>query len=447
LNGTRPDEPPYPRASYAWWVAGVLSFAYLVSFVDRQVLAVLVEPIRRDLRLSDTAISLLLGLAFGLFYALMGLPLGRLADRVCRKCLIVTGILLWTLMTFACGLAGSYWQLFLARMGVGVGEATLGPSALSIISDYFPRAQRGGAVSLYHSGIGFGSGLALIVGGALVQSVQGQPPRILPVIGAIHAWQLVFFWVALPGLLAAVLLLFVREPVRRGQMALAGGQAASWLFVVRYLRERWRVFVPLIGALAATTVLGYAYLSWVPTLFMRTWGWSIKDIGLVYGVLVMTVGPLGAIGGGAYADWLYRRGVPGAHVQSAFVGALLLTAWQAVMPLMPTGAWAVAALVPSAIGGPWVAATGLGALTMICPNQLRGQILAIYYLIISLVGATLGPTAVALATDYVFKDTALLKYSLASVCAVFVVVTWVLLRASRPGFQRALTEAETWSRA
>lgn len=183
-----PAKSDYPSQAYAWYVVVILTLAYVVSFIDRQIMALMVEPIRQDLDISDTQISLLLGLAFAIFYTLLGIPIGRIADLYNRKKLIIVGVTIWCLMTAACGLARNYIQLFTARIGVGVGEAALSPSALSMISDYFPKETRGRAVAFYTMGISVGVGLAMIIGSQVIAYVFNAPPVTLPVVGTLFAW-------------------------------------------------------------------------------------------------------------------------------------------------------------------------------------------------------------------------------------------------------------------
>ena len=208
---------PWPSPLRAWYAVAVLVLAFVFSFVDRIVIALLVEPIKADLGISDFGIGLLQGFAFALFYALLGIPIGRLSDRVSRRGIIATGIAIWSLMTAACGLARSFFGLFLARVGVGVGEATLSPAAYSMISDYFPREQLGRALGVYQSGALLGAGIAFLVGGAAVQMLSVYDGQVLPVLGEVRMWQLAFFVVGLPGLLVALLMLTVKEPARRGK--------------------------------------------------------------------------------------------------------------------------------------------------------------------------------------------------------------------------------------
>ena len=191
----------WPPAPAAWYTVGLLFVAYTFSFVDRFILTLLIEPIKQDFNLSDTGVSLLVGFAFVIFYTFLGIPIGRLADRVNRRNLIVAGITLWSCMTALCGMARGFGSLFVARVGVGVGEAALSPAAYSMIADLFPPKKLGRALSVYTAGAFVGVGLALIVGGLIVQSVISSPDITLPIIGEGRSWQIPFFIVGLPGLL------------------------------------------------------------------------------------------------------------------------------------------------------------------------------------------------------------------------------------------------------
>ncbi|MFP6814848.1 MAG: MFS transporter, partial [Pseudomonadales bacterium] len=223
---------------YAWYVVAVLLLAQTFSFLDRMIMGLLVGPIREAFQISDTQYSLLAGLAFSLFYAVMGLPLARIADAKSRRNLIAAGTAVWSLMTALCGLAGSFWSLFLARIGVGVGEATLAPSAYSMITDYFPRTILARALSVYMIGVTLGSGFAYMLGGAVVAYVENMDQMVLPVVGAVHGWQLTFFIVGLPGILVALLILgTVREPQRKG-VTEGTADAIPLPDVVRYLWDR-----------------------------------------------------------------------------------------------------------------------------------------------------------------------------------------------------------------
>ena len=412
----------YPEAPYAWYVVGVLTLAYMVSFLDRQVMALLIDPIRRDLDLSDTQISLLLGLAFSIFYTLLGLPIGRLADRRSRRGIIAVGITIWCFMTAACGLARNFWQLFLARVGVGVGEAALNPSALSMISDYFPRERRGRAISVYNMGVSLGAGIAYIVGGWIIGLVNSAPPVSLPVVGELFAWQTVFLVVGLPGLFIALLMATVREPSRKGRITVtdASGRETQQISIreaLRFIGARWRTYGTHMLGMSVVTIIGYGLFFWVPTMYIRTWNWDITEISFAYGLVNLIFGPIGVMLAGTIADRRYRRGEKDSLMRVCLAFMLIFVPASALAPLMPSGELAIAVLIPSAIGGAAVTAAGAAALMMYTPNQLRAQVTALYYFVINVLGLTLGPTAVALVTDYGFGDDAALRYSLAIVCA------------------------------
>ena len=442
-------ENSYPAPTYAWYVACVLTTAHVISFLDRQVLALLVEPIKADLQISDTQMSLLLGLAFAIFYTFMAIPLGRLADRRSRRVIIAAGVTVWCMMTAACGLAKNYGQLFLARIGVGVGEATLTPSALSLLSDYFPRESRGRAVGFYNMGVSVGAGIAFILGGQVIGFVTNSPPLTLPIVGELFGWQSVFLVVGLPGLVIAVLMKTVREPERLGKMRIedASGDSTdevSLRVALGFLAARWKTYVGLALTVSGSTILGYGFLSWLTAMYMRTWDWNVQQISLGLGVVLLIAGPIGVNGAGWIADRWFKRGHKNAHLKVMIYSAPLMLVSSALMPLMPTPELSLLLFAPHILGAAGITAAGGAALMLVTPNQLRGQTVAIYYFIISLAGLTLGPTSVALLTDYVFRDEAALRYSMAIVGLLAPALSVVCALLIRRPYAKSMAEAETW---
>jgi MFS family permease len=425
---------------YRWYVVGVLTFAYLVSFLDRQILALMVGPIQQDLMLTDTQMSLLMGLAFSIFYIFMAVPLGRLADNSVRRNIIVGGVTLWSLMTAACGLAGSYWHLFLARMGVGVGEASLTPSATSMIADYFPSGARGKALATYNAGVSLGTGFAMVFGGMVITYVSTSERHVLPMVGSVAAWQYVFFLVALPGLLVVLLMLTVREPAR--QETSSAAQNLSFRDVLTFLYGRKRIYVPLFLGMSVNTIVGYALFSWIPTSFSRVHGWTIGDIGLGYGLIILVTGPLGVFIAGSLIDKLHRAGQPNAELKVALLSIAICLPGVVYLPLAATGQAALMAMIPASIGPAMTTAAGSIAVINVTPNQIRGQTMALYLLTISLLGLSLGPTAVALLTDYVFRDPAMIDWSIS--CVVIAsslfsaIMLWQCLDPFTEGVRNAL---------
>lgn len=424
----QPDGQPSLR--YAWGVVGLLGLAYTFSFIDRQILSLMVGPIRQDLGLTDTGVSLLHGLAFVIFYTTMGYPLGRLADRAPRKWIISTGIAVWSLMTALCGLARNFIDLFLARVGVGVGEATLSPAAYSMISDYFPREKIGRAMGVYNMGVYLGSGLAFIVGGAVIEMAASSPPVDLPLFGETRPWQLAFFIVGLPGLLVALAVMLVREPARRNVQT----PGRSFADGLRFIRGRARVYAPFICGTACMSFIGYATNMWLPSFFMRVHGLSTGEAGLYIGLVVLVGGMIGVFGGGWVADWLQARGRRDAFPLVIMGSALGVLVPSLLIPFMPTPLLAFLVYIPASIftSAPFAAAPA--ALQVITPNEMRGQVSAVYLMVTNIIGLGLGPTAVALVTDYLFADPQKVGYSVALITAMAAPLGVLLLSLSRAPF-------------
>ncbi|MEJ8567892.1 spinster family MFS transporter [Elongatibacter sediminis] len=413
-NPTR--EAPWPKPVYAWYVVGVLMLAYTNSFIDRQILSLLIEPIRRDLQITDTQISLLAGIAFTIFYTVMGVPIARLADQRNRRRIITFGLAFWSVMTATCGLARNFWHMFAARVGVGVGEATLSPAAMSIISDYFPVGKLARAISIYSMGVYFGAGLALIIGGLVVQLVSQAGSVTLPVVGEIFPWQMTFFVVGLMGLPVLLLLMTVREPVRRGVAASGSAEAAaasSLPALKAFIRRNARTVVFHFAAFSCIGVGIAGFLVWTPTLFIRTWGFEASQIGFIYGFILFIGGTSGVYAGGYVADWLQNRGHDDAILRAAFYCSVAVVPFAVLTPLAPNPSLAIAGLAVTAFLLAFPQGLPAAALQVITPNALRAQMTAVYFLVGNLIANGFGPTLYALVTDYVFKDPAMLRYSMA----------------------------------
>jgi MFS family permease len=421
----------------AWYAVAILTIANVSGFVDRQILSLLVEPIKRDLRVTDTQVSLLMGLGFVLFYSLLGLPIGRWVDRGHRPRIVALGAAVWSVMTMATGTARSYGHLFLARIGVGAGEATLGPAAVSIIADQFPRNRFGVAMSTYMMGTFLGSGVAYALGAYVVGRVDKPGLVLLPLIGAVYPWQLVFFYVGLPGLLVALLALTIREP-----RALRAGTAQSRVVarvpfadVMHYMRANARTIGALSFGFACSASVNYGVGAWLASFLIRTHGFTESQAGLLQGVLTATLGPLGVVLGGRLTDALTKRGHIDAPLRVGMLGGLGMLIFAGLYPLVPTGTLAAALLIPVNIFAamPWGAANAAIAEAM--PPRMRGQGSAIYQLVVNLTSGVLGPTAVALLTDKVFRDPLALRYSLSLSAVVGMTVALALLAWGRPAFR------------
>lgn len=421
------NEPAYPNPAYAWYVVVILFLAYTISFVDRQIMSLLIEPIKKDLVISDTQISLLHGFAFAIFYTVLGIPLGRLADRKNRKLLIAAGIFVWSFMTAVCGVAKNFWSLFVARIGVGVGEATLSPAAYSIISDYFPKEKRGMAISLYSMGVFFGAGLAYILGGVVVQIAAQAKETILPVVGEVRTWQLAFFFAGAPGLLIVALMYTVKEPPRRDVLVMDSGREHLTIGeTIGFLLQHKKTYGTLLLGFALMGTLSYGFFTWTPSFFIRTYGWEASHIGFVFGCLVLVLGTGGIFLGGVIADKIFVKGNVDAYLKVSILAALGVLFFGVSATQMPNPILALVCLGPTVFFLGFPVGLGPAALNLITPNQIRGQAIAIYNFGINLIGLGVGPTFVALITDYIFKDTAALRHSL----AIFTVIIALIALAS-----------------
>ncbi len=439
-------EPPYPSPAYSWYVVVVLMLAYVFAFLDRQILALLVDPIKRDIGVTDFQMSLLLGPAFAFFYVTLGIPIGRLADRKSRRTIIGIGVAIWSLMTAACGLAKTFTQLFIARVGVGIGEATLQPCAASVLSDYFPREKRGRAISVYSMGLGIGAGLALVLGGQVIAAISDGPSLTLPLIGEIYGWQIVFLVVGLPGLIVAAMMFTVKEPYRRDRIRVGGEvqQELSIREVLAFLMTHRRTYGSHFFGLSVMSIIGNAYLAWIPTVFIRSWGWGIAEISLYYGLVVSIGGIVGVNLGGWMGDTMYKRGIKDGHMRAALIGTVMLVIAAVLVPLMPTPWLGILLLIPHAIGSGIPTACGPTALMMVTPNQMRGQVSAVYWFVISMLGLMIGPTTVALASDLIFDGPQDIRYALSLVSGVVGLGVWLLIYNLKP-YRQSVIEAENWN--
>lgn len=425
---------PWPAPARAWYAVAVLVVAFVLSFIDRIVIALLVEPIKADLGVSDFGIGLLQGLAFAIFYALLGIPIGRLSDRVSRRGIIAAGIALWSLMTAACGLARSFTGLFLARVGVGVGEAALSPAAYSMIADYFPKEKLGRALAVYQSGAMFGAGIAFLVGGAALRWLAPYEGQVLPVIGAVHVWQLAFFIVGLPGVLIALLMLTVKEPARRGKVA-AEGLGMPLREVLTYMGSHSRVLLALFFGFALLVVPITSVLAWVPTYLHRVLGHSRTGTGFILGAMLLVLAPAAVYCGGWLIDRLRGRGQYGAPFIVSIGAAIALVPLSLFATTSNSDTLTLALLGPLIFCGCISQVAAPAVIQMMVPNEMRAQISAIWMLVMNLVATIFGPTLVGFVTVYVLGDDMAVGQSIAIVnvvsAPVAAVILWIGLKRSR----------------
>lgn len=391
-----------------WGLALLLLTANSLSFVDRMLLTLLVGPIRAELGVSDTAISLLHGLAFASFYALAGLPLGRLADTWHRPRLMATGIALWSVMTSVCGFAANFATMFAARTGVAVGEASLSPAAISLLSERFPSTMAARAIAVFQSGIFVGTALSMLGGGLLLARFESHP---LPgPLADLSPWRSVFVVVGAPGLLIALALLRVRET--RVKRANAYAEGASLRATMAHIFGAGRLYGGHFLAFTAITILAYGSISWMPSVLVRVHGLQTSEVGLLLGFALLIAGPLGVMSSGALVDALARRRVASGPMLAALVSVVLLAIAVPAYALAPNLKIARLTAYGLAFAQSFPYGIASASLAIVAPAALRGQLVALYLMISNLVGLTLGPLLVALLTDNFFHDDAAVGLSL-----------------------------------
>jgi len=400
-----------PSLRYAWYVVGVLLLAYISSFIDRQILSLLVKPIKSSFGITDTQMGILMGLSFAVLYTLVGIPIGLMADRMNRKRIISWGILVWSIMTVFCGIAGSYSLFFLARVGVGIGEAALSPAAYSIISDYFPKKKLATALSFYNMGIYLGSGLSILIGAALRTMIEKENV-VLPLVGEVYTWQMIFFYIGLPGILIVFLVQTIREPKRvEFESVKETAEISSFKEIIAYFKANSRTFLFLNFSMAFMSLATYAGVYWIPTMLNRVHGWADTKAGVTFGLLVTFFSTLGVITGGRYADYLTKKGVVQAKMLSGFRGMLAAICCTVglVISDINIGIYFIAGYCFFS-SFPFGSATA--AIQEIAPNKMRAIFSAFFLFVVNIIGLGFGPLIVGFLNDSIFNDPNQIHYSI-----------------------------------
>jgi MFS family permease len=406
-----PELAPVADASSRtrWYTVFMLALVAMLAQVDRGVISLVVQPMKRDLGLSDTQVSLLIGFAFTFFYAMVGPPISRISDRGVRKTVIAASLAIWSVGTALCGLAQSFWTFFFARAIVGGAESGSSPASLSMIADVVPRERLPRAFAIYNSGVMGGMALSLVFGGLLLGLLADLPSMRVPGIGVIHNWHVVFMILGLPGLLvAALIMITVPEPVRKGGRR-PGGYPLREVF--GFLRANRAMHLPLLLGVLIMSMQTFGMNAWGPAFYERTYGWGPAVVGPLLGVVTLGSSLTGLFVGAKFCEWLGKRH-DDANLRVLMFAQILSLPFTASAPLMPTP-WL--ALAFTAMGG---VLAGMGApaynaaLQLSTPNQMRAQINALYLFTIAAIGGGLGPLFIALLTDFVAQSEASLRYVL-----------------------------------
>jgi MFS family permease len=421
-----------------WWAVSIFAVAAVLSYTDRLILGLLVDPIRHDLGFSDTQISILQGTAFAVLYAVIGLPLGRIADVVPRRALLVFAVLTWSVGTALCGLANSFAALFAARLLVGLGEAALAPAAMSLIGDYFSPERRALPTGVFLTGMVIGGGSAIAIGGFLLNAAQHLAFAAIPMVGRLAPWREVLMVLGLSGTILAALLATVREPRARSvSRAEIRARLLSWDELRHLFGNHGRVLLPLYAAMAIGSIVDFAVLSWTPALLERRFGMSAGEVGLALGLAAAAAGLLGTPLGGFLADRIAARFGLLARIRVC-VAVLVLGMAAAPIGIVNSSAVVIGStflwiFVSSLAGTIGIATT----LDLLAPGS-RGIGTATIAFCNMIVGLGLGPTLVALTADHIYATpdaigpalTTVAAPAIALCCALFFAATWIARKSS-----------------
>jgi len=435
---------PWPSERQAWWSVFVFGLTMMVGYLDRGVLTLLVEPIKRDLHLTDTQLSLVIGFAFVVFYVLLGLPLARRIDTGSRRMILALCVTIWSVCTALCGLAHNFVQLALCRFGMGAGDAATSPAVSSMISDLFPKERLPRAMSLLAFAYVAGNSLSMLLGAAVIHSVSQAHSIHLPVLGEMFSWQLTFFIVGLPGLLVALLYFSVPEPIRRGRLPAQGAVTSIPVGeVIRFMRANWTVYLPMFLGLALHGMVVFGNQSWTPAVFSRNYGWNSAQFGSAAGVIALVLSPIGLLAGIRINESLFRRGYHDANVRLTAACQWLGLPALALLPLMPTPEWALVMFGWTSLVGVAAIGSQAAALLVVTPNQMRGQVVAFYLFVFNVVGYGLGPTVVALFTDHLFSESHL-RYAMVTVVLLLGPAGAITTTLGLKPYRRAFLRAQSW---
>ena len=393
-----------------WYTVWMTALVAVMSQIDRGILALFVQPMKRDFGLSDTQVSFLIGMAFTLFYVVGGPPLSRIADNGVRKTVISGCLAVWSLATACCGFAQNFWGFFASRAVIGGTEAGCGPASMSMIADVVPRRRLPLAYAIYNSGFLGGQALSLVIGGVMIGLLANLAPIHLAGIGTIRNWQLVFIMLGLPGLiLASFFALTVPEPRRRGS---ARADGYPFREVAGFVVRQRAYHLPFLGAALLATFQVYGLLAWTPAFYERTYGWGPAKIGPLLGMVTMVAQTIGLFAGARLAAVLSRR-YDDANMRVYFLAFTLSLPFGVASPLMPTPWLALSMFACSSAFGAMASPVFSAALQVATPNKMRSQVTALYFIVANAIAGSLGPTIVALLTDHVARSEADLRYVLA----------------------------------
>ncbi len=432
----------YPAHGVAWYATILLAVLYWLSVLDRFIISLLVEPIKRDLGLTDLQFGMLHGFAFAATFAIFGLAFGVLADRFSRRWVIFAGVSVWSVATALCGVAQNYWHLLLARIGVGAGEAALNPCATSMLADMFPPQRLTLPMAVYAMGASVGVGTAFLIGGVIVELVSQAEVYTLPLIGAVRSWQAVFFIVGVPGALLSLIIFTVPEPARRGQRAAAHSErslTSTYRELLAFMKLRPRFFLCHYAGFAFASAVVAGGGGWYPVHMGRAFGWTPSQIGLYLGLTLVAAALIGNSITGRLIDAMFRGGYKDAQLRW-YAGALVAAVPVGVFTFTSDNAWLF-------LGGialylmliqPF-AACCYTALNLVTPNHLRGTGVAFFGITAGLIGGGTGPILIPAAAKLFADGNTAIGQGLATVIALSFPIAAGLLAFALRGMREAVT--------
>ncbi len=431
---------------YRWYVLLFLTLAGTFSIIDRQIIALMVGPLKRDLAITDGQVGLLMGLIFVGSYTLVTLPMARFADRYSRRLIMMIGIFSWSLITALSGFAKTFTQLAILRAGVGVGEATLGPASTSMLSDYFPKHRLPLALGIMSSAPFVGVALASIVGGQVIQYLEANPMSF-PVVGELRSWQALFIIVGLPGVLLAGLMVTVKEPKRLGRSAQFSnkeGDGVPMREVLGFMAERWPFFLLHFTGLLCLATIGWGLLTWNIEFLVRVHGMTKANAGLTYGLIALFFGITGSVFAGWLASYLMSRNVPDATLRVIRWAALGIAPLTIVMPLLDITWLVIFLLCPITFIMAMPAGLATSALQAVAPNELRAQMIAFYLIFVNFLSYAIGPLVIGFVSD-VFGGGTNIRYGISMLAGVLYPTAFLCLTLCLVHFRKALQKAEDWT--
>lgn len=437
-------EQQWPPRKDAYYSLIVMTIVVMFTVIDRQIMSVMIEPMKQDFQVSDTQISLLIGAAFSITYGIAGLPIARFADRTNRRNLVAGSIAFWSFCTAACGVCQNYAQIFVARLGIGMGESGYGPAAWSIATDNFPREKVAMATGTYGIGAMVGTGMAMFLGGAVLAAVEGMPTVALPFGGVIRPWQWAFIIVGVPGLLWALVVMTTKEPPRRGVAAGAKPPKVPLSELGNWMKDDWRTYLAVIPSSGMKQLISAGQQVWGVTFFYREFGWSISYSAVMMGLMTIIVSPVAMILGGKISEYLAKNGRHDANLRVVIYGLLGSVPCLVLAPQVPNGYLSLTLFGLGIFIGTLGFGPGIAAFQVITPNRMRAQVSALSQFGSNVLAWALAPLIVALFTDYLFKDPAALKHSMSLSTLTMGVAALILalqgLKSYSRSYERAVRE-------